>query len=75
MRILNAIAFVLTIIGGINWLCIGLFQFDFVAAIFGSQAMIGSRIIYALVGISALYLIYLAIANKGKMDVCAKSND
>lgn len=42
------------IIGGLNWGLIGLFQFDLVAAIFGGQDAVLSRIIYTLVGISAL---------------------
>ncbi len=73
MRIVNLIAFILLIIGGINWLCIGLFQFDFVAGIFGSQAAVVSRIIYSLVGIAALYLIYAAIAKRGNIELCDKN--
>ena len=73
MRIVNLITFILTIIGGINWLCIGIFQFDFVAGIFGTQAAIGSRIIYILVGISALYLIYAALAGRGKVNLCEEN--
>ncbi len=44
----------LLIIGGINWGLIGFFHFDLVAFIFGEMTWL-SRIIYALVGISALY--------------------
>ena len=58
-RGLNAvdwIAIVLLVIGGINWGLVGLFQFDLVAAIFGGQSALISRIIYAIVGISALYV-------------------
>ena len=44
----------LLIIGGINWGLIGFFHFDLVAFIFGEMSWL-SRIIYALVGISALY--------------------
>ena len=73
MRIVNLIAFILLIIGGINWLCIGLFQFDFVAGIFGSQAAVVSRIIYSLVGIASLYLIYAAIAKRGNIELCDKN--
>mgnify|MGYP002512445911 CR=1 FL=1 len=56
---LNKIALALVIIGGINWGLIGLFQFDLVAWIFGSQAALGSRIIYGLVGLGALWSISL----------------
>lgn len=73
MRIVNLIAFILTIIGGINWLCIGIFQFDFVAGLFGTQSAIGSRIIYILVGISALYLIYASLVGRGKVNICEEN--
>ncbi|OFZ20974.1 MAG: DUF378 domain-containing protein [Bdellovibrionales bacterium GWB1_55_8] len=49
----------LLIIGGLNWGLIGLFQFDLVAAIFGGQAAILSRIIYTLVGAAALYEVFV----------------
>jgi hypothetical protein len=53
---------VLVIIGGINWGLIGFFAFDLVAAIFGEMSAV-SRIIYGLVGLSAIYL----AAVSGKM--------
>ncbi len=52
-------ALVLVIIGAINWGLIGFFNFDLVASIFGGQAALISRIIYALVGIAGLYCITL----------------
>jgi uncharacterized membrane protein YuzA (DUF378 family) len=52
------IALVLLIIGGINWGLVGLFNFDLVATIFGSMPTV-SRAIYILVGLAALYTIYL----------------
>ena len=60
MRYLNPLALLLVIVGGINWLLVGLFQFDLVAALTGSQ--FGevnpiSAVIYALVGISAIVLL------------------
>lgn len=50
---------ILVIIGAINWGLIGFFQWDLVAAIFGGQAAIVSRIIYALVGLAGLWCIML----------------
>ena len=47
------LALALVIVGGINWLLIGLAEFNLVAAIFGAGSIV-SRIIYVLVGISAL---------------------
>ena len=55
--ILDKIALILAIIGGLNWGSIGLFQFDFVAALFGGQDSAFSRVIFALVGLAALWCI------------------
>jgi uncharacterized membrane protein YuzA (DUF378 family) len=55
MHTLNAITLLLVIIGGINWLLVGLFQFDLVAAIFGGQDAMLARVVYVLVGLSALW--------------------
>ena len=54
---LHKLAFILLIIGGLNWLLVGLFAWD-IGVIFGGQAAIVSRIIYILVGLSALYEIF-----------------
>ena len=56
---LDWIALILLIIGGLNWGLVGLFNFDLVATIFGPMSMI-SRIVYVLVGLSALYTLYLS---------------
>ena len=56
---MNKFALALTIIGGINWWLIGLFRFDLVAWIFGGSTTIGSRIVYGLVGLAALWCIGL----------------
>ena len=59
MKITTIIAFTLVIIGSLVWLLVGLFNFNVVAFIFGvgGTAMV-SRIIYSLVGLSALWLIF-----------------
>src|SRR3954452_9435696 len=59
MKTLQRIALVLVIIGALNWGLIGFFRFDLVAAIFGGQTSLLSRIIYALVGLSGLACIPL----------------
>ncbi|ANY13562.1 MULTISPECIES: DUF378 domain-containing protein [Latilactobacillus] len=59
MKTLDNIALTLLIVGGLNWLLVGLFKFDLVAMLFGGQAAIISRIVYVLVGLSALYCIKL----------------
>ena len=54
MRAINVITLVLLIIGGLNWGLVGLFEFDLVAALFGEMSAL-SRLVYVLVGVSALW--------------------
>jgi uncharacterized membrane protein YuzA (DUF378 family) len=56
MKNLNLISQVLLIVGGLNWGLFGTFGFDLVAAIFGEMTAL-SRLVYILVGISAVYQI------------------
>ena len=58
MKILYNIALTLVIIGALNWLLIGLFDFDLVATLFGAMSVL-SRIIYLLVGLSGIISIGL----------------
>ena len=51
------ITMVLVIVGGLNWGLVGLFNFDLVATIFGVMSAV-SRVVYVLVGISAIYMIF-----------------
>jgi uncharacterized protein len=60
---LSFIAWILVIIGGINWLLVGLFNVNLVAAIFGVSIL--ARLIYIIVGLAACYLIYLKYQKKG----------
>ena len=53
MKVLYYIALALVIIGALNWLLIGLFEFDLVATLFGEMSLF-SRIVYSLVGISGI---------------------
>ncbi|WP_229442907.1 DUF378 domain-containing protein [Massilia psychrophila] len=48
----------LLIVGGLNWALVGLLSFDLVATLFGTQSTL-TRLVYILVGVSALYAIYL----------------
>ena len=58
MKIINGIALTLVIIGAINWLLVGLFEFNLVDALFGSLSVL-TRIIYGIVGIAGLWCIAL----------------
>lgn len=64
MRIVNNIALILSIIGGINWGLIGLFKFDLVAWICGGQDSVFARIIYSIVGLAAIWCISLLFNNR-----------
>ena len=68
------ISFILTILGCINWLMVGLLQYDFVAGIFGYQASILSRIVYIIIGASSLFLVYKLIKGKGTIAVFSRRN-
>jgi uncharacterized membrane protein YuzA (DUF378 family) len=54
MRGINLVTLLLVIVGGLNWGLVGLFNLDLVAALFGEGSML-SRIVYILVGASALW--------------------
>lgn len=57
MNILDILAAVLVIVGGINWGLVGWVEYNLVDTLFGEGSMI-SRVVYALVGVAALYMIY-----------------
>jgi len=56
---LDYIAMALMIVGGLNWAMVGLFDVDVVASLFGAGSPL-ARVTYLLVGIAALWGIYLA---------------
>ena len=68
------LAFLLSTAGSINWLMIGLFQYDFIAGIFGLQASILSRLCYILFGFSCFVLVFKLIKGKGAISVFSKRN-
>ena len=55
MKSLDVIVASLLVIGGLNWGLVGLFQFDLVATLFGGSDAALARIVYSLVGFSAIY--------------------
>lgn len=52
------LAFVLIVIGALNWGLVGFFAFDLVGAIFGGTLTVGARIIFAIVGLAGLWSVY-----------------
>jgi uncharacterized membrane protein YuzA (DUF378 family) len=66
--IMDRIALVLAIIGGLNWGCVGLFRFDVVAYLFGGQTSTVSRVVYTLVGLAAIWCISLLFRQRDAAD-------
>lgn len=62
--IVGKIAYILIVIGAINWGLVGLLNLDLVATIFGSIPLL-AKIIYILVGVSGLYALFCMITKKG----------
>jgi uncharacterized membrane protein YuzA (DUF378 family) len=68
---IDRIALLLVIIGALNWLLVGLFQYDLVAGIFGTAfgtVNVGNAIVYSLVGIAGLYCISLLFRDAPVVD-------
>jgi uncharacterized membrane protein YuzA (DUF378 family) len=65
MRPLNMLTLALLIVGGLNWGLVGLFDFNLVSAIFGDMTLL-SRIVYVLVGLSALWQIVPLVAGDNR---------
>ncbi len=55
LTILDRISFILVVIGGLNWLLVGLFSWNLVSFVFGDTSAL-SRVIYDLVGLAAVYV-------------------
>ncbi len=71
MNPLARTALALVIVGALNWLLVGLFHFDLVAAIFGQMSVV-SRIVYVLVGLSGIYslvLLFQPAPSTGRADI------
>lgn len=73
-KMFTILAFILSTVGSINWLMIGLFQYDFIAGIFGFQASILSRVFYILFGFSCFVLVFKLIKGKGLIAVFSRRN-
>jgi len=63
---MDKLALTLVIVGALNWLLVGLFQFDLVASLFGGQDALLSRIVYTLVGVAGVYCISLLFRDRNK---------
>lgn len=70
LKFLHIIAFILVVVGGLNWGLVGAFDFNLVNTIFGSMATI-ETIVYILVGLSA---VYLAVTHNKDCKACSSGN-
>lgn len=68
MKSLHMVAFILLIVGGLNWLLLGVFQWE-IGMLFGGMGALVSRAIYVLVGLAAIYEL---VTHKGTCRVCNK---
>lgn len=70
MKNLHMVTFLLLVVGGLNWLLQGVFGWD-VGQLFGGQEALVSRIIYILVGLSAIYEL---ATHKANCKTCSSSS-
>ena len=71
MKKLDSLAAVLLIVGGLNWGLVAIAKFDLVAAIFGldfGETNAATRIVYALVGLAAVYAIAALAGNRRRFE-------
>lgn len=66
---MHAVSFILVLVGGLNWLLVGLFGWD-IGVLFGGMDALVSRLVYVLVGLSAVYLL---VTHKKDCAMCSKT--
>ena len=64
---INLVAIIILIAGGLNWASVGFLQYDFIAGFFGTQSSIFSRLIYIIVGIATIYFIFMIFKYRGNI--------
>ena len=64
MAVIDTIALILVILGGLNLGSMGIFHVDFLSSLFGGQAATFTRVIYSLIGLSALWSISILFKEK-----------
>ena len=67
MKIANIIAYVLVILGAVNWGLFGIFNFNLVSMIFGGARTIGSIVVYSLITAASVWLIISPCITNGKL--------
>lgn len=67
MKIANIIAYILVILGAVNWGLFGLLNFNLVSLIFGGARALGAIIVYSLIALAAIWLIISPCITNGKL--------
>ena len=75
MRILNVIAYILVIVGALNWGLFGLFDFNLVSMIFSGARAAGSVITYTIIALAALWLILSPFITDGVLWLKSRRSD
>ena len=70
----NLVVLIIVIVGSLNWLAIGAFQFDVIAGIFGSQSVFIARFCYTLIGLAGIWFLLLVAIKKGQINLRKKNN-
>ena len=65
MRIVNIIAYILVIVGALNWGLFGFFNLNLVSSIFSGARTVGSIIVYTLIALASLWLILSPMITDG----------
>lgn len=71
MKVLDAATLTLLVVGGLNWGLVGAAEFDLVAALFGPMSVV-SRLVYVLVGVSAIYQAGQLLVSPSRRAVAAR---
>lgn len=67
MKGLHVAAFLVLVVGGLNWLALGLFQWE-LGDLFGGSDAIVSKVMYIIIGLAAVYELF---AHKGQCKTCS----
>jgi len=69
----NLFSMIFVLIGGVNWFLVGAFEFDLVSWLFGGPTTVLARVVYILIGISALWITYILMARRGVINCTAEN--
>lgn len=65
MKLVNIVAYILVIVGAVNWGLFGLFDLNLVSTVFGGARVVGSIIVYSIIALAALWLIVSPMMTNG----------